>query len=65
MKKHTRKYQVEAKLKYPEVANNGYVFEVHAKDRMEAIQKARKLISNEGHTRKHGRLSLFAVEIKD
>lgn len=55
-------YQVEARLKFPSCFHNGYDFTISAKNKADAIKKARKEAFYSGHTRQDGPLTYTATE---
>ena len=55
-------YIVTAKLKFPSCYNSGYEFTIAAKNKAEAIKRARVEVSYAGHTRMDGALSYSATE---
>lgn len=59
-----KKYNVEAKLKFPSIYHSGYEFEVYAKTKADAIKIARRMVWNEGHTKQDGALKFTASEIE-
>lgn len=57
-------YEVTATLKYPSCYNSGYVFEVHAATKADAVKRARVEASYAGHTKMDGALIYRAVEME-
>lgn len=55
-------YQVAARLVQPGCFHTGYDFTVAAKNKAEAIKRARQLAWGEGHTRQDGSLRYTATE---
>lgn len=55
-------YRVEATLKFPSCYHTGYEFTIYAKNKADAIKKARNDAAREGHTRQDGPLIYKAYE---
>jgi hypothetical protein len=60
-----KRYEIEARLKFPSCHNSGYNFEVIANNKAEAIKRARREIGNHGHTRQDGAITYTATEVED
>lgn len=58
-------YEIEATLKFPSCFNSGYRFEVFAKNKADAIKRARREIGNHGHSRHDGPISYRATEVEN
>lgn len=57
-------YRVEATLKFPSCYHSGYEFTIYAKNKAEAIKKARRDATNEGHTKQDGALVYKVIELE-
>jgi len=58
-------YEIDARLKFMNCYNSGYIFTIIAKNKADAIKRARREIGNHGHTRQDGPISYRATEIED
>ncbi len=59
-----KRYEVEARLKFPACFHTGYDFSICAKTKADAIKSARKEAFAAGHTRHDGPLVYKAKEIE-
>jgi hypothetical protein len=57
-------YEVAARLVHPSCYHSGYDFTVSAKNKAEAIKRARQLAWGQGHTRQDGSLRYTATEVE-
>lgn len=60
-----KQYEVEARLKFPSCYHSGYDFTIYAKNKADAIKKARNEAAREGHTKHDGPLNYKATEVAD
>lgn len=56
-----KSYNVEAKLKFPSCYHTGYSFTIYAKNKADAIKKARREAFNEGHNNKHDGALIYSI----